>query len=64
VSPAAPANSTRTVSDTLPPPAFLLAEIRSGRRLAYPAGKGNAAILPSMALKSRRVRWLSASSSQ
>ena len=30
----------------------------------YPAGNGNAAILPSMAPNSRRVRWLSASSSQ
>jgi hypothetical protein len=47
-----------------PPVPFLVAEIRSGRRLACPAGKGNAAILPSMAPNSRRVRWLSARSSQ
>ncbi len=28
-------------------------------RLAYPAGEGGAAILPSMVPKSRRVRWRS-----
>ena len=37
--------------DTLPPHASLLAEIRSGRRLVYPAGTDGAAILPSMAAK-------------
>jgi hypothetical protein len=46
------------------PPASLVAEIRSGHRLAYPAGKGNAVILPRMAPNSRRVRWLSSSRSQ
>jgi len=30
----------------------------------YPVGTGSRAILPSMAPKSRRVRWLSASSSE
>ena len=52
------------VSDTLPPPASPLAEIRSARRLAYPAGKGSEAIRRTMLPNSRRVRWLSASSSQ
>jgi hypothetical protein len=30
----------------------------------YPVGTGNAAILPTIAPKSRLVRWLSANSSQ
>ena len=51
-------------SDTLPSPFSLVAEIGSGPRLAYLPGKGNAAILSSMAPKSRRVRWLSANSNQ
>ena len=51
-------------SDTFPAPASLVTETRSGRRLAYPAGEGSAMILPGMASKSRRVRWLSANSSQ
>ena len=45
-------------------PASLLAEIRSGRRLAYPAGKGSEAIRRTMLPNSRRIRWLSASNSQ
>jgi len=51
-------------SDTFPSPACLVAEICSGLRLTYPAGEERAAILPSMAPNSRRVRWLSASKSQ
>ena len=49
-------------SDPFPFRAFLVTEIFSGLRLAYPAGKGSAAILPSMASKSRRI--ISASSSR
>src|ERR1035437_9266513 len=50
-------------SDTFPSPAYLVAEIGHGLRLAYPVGKGSAMILPSMAPNSRRAIWLSASSS-
>lgn len=49
---------------TFPSPASFVAEIGSGRRLTYPAGEDRAAILHSMVPNSRRVRWLSANSSQ
>jgi hypothetical protein len=39
-------------------------EICSALRSPYPAGDGSAAIFRSMPANSRRVRWLSASSSQ
>jgi hypothetical protein len=42
-------------SDTFPSTASFVAEIRSDRRLAYPAGEDKAAILHSMAPNSRRV---------
>jgi len=56
----------QTVKDTCPSP---IGAARFGSRhhrpLGYPAGDGNAAILPSMAtIIGRRVRRLSASSSQ
>ena len=43
-------------SDTSPSRAFLVTEIFSGLRRSYPDGDGSAAILCSMAPKSRRVR--------
>jgi len=43
-------------SDTFPSPVSLLAEIGASLRPAYSAGDDSAAILPSMAPKSRRVR--------
>jgi hypothetical protein len=45
-----PASLSTDCCDTFPSPACSSLEVRSGRRLAYPAGKGSAAILPSMAL--------------
>jgi hypothetical protein len=51
---------TRLSPDRLPPTPFrpdcLSLEVRSDRRSAYPAGKGSAGILPSMAPNNRRVR--------
>ncbi len=47
-----------------PSAASLVDEICSSLRLAYPAGKGSEAIRPTMLPNSRRVRWLSANSSQ
>ncbi len=46
------------------PSASLVTEISFGLGLAYPAGDGSLAILRRMLPNSRRVRWLSASSSQ
>ena len=43
-------------SGTLPFHASLVAEIDIDQPLAYPVGKGSAAILPSMAPNNRRVR--------
>ena len=47
----------------LPTSPVLLADFKRRQQL-YPAGAGSAAILLSMPANSRRVRWLSASSSQ
>ena len=46
------------------PPASVVTGICTALRAAYPAGIGSAAIRRSMPPNSRRVRWLSASSSQ
>jgi hypothetical protein len=43
---------------------YLVTEICCALRAAYPAGTGSVTILCSMPPNSRRVRWLSASSSQ
>jgi hypothetical protein len=51
-----PASLSTDSCDTFPSPACSSLEVRSGRRLAYPAGKGSAATLPSMAPNKRRVR--------
>ena len=51
-------------SDTFPSPAYLVAEICSGLRLACPAGKGSKSIRRTIAPNSRLVRWFSASNSQ
>jgi hypothetical protein len=51
-------------SDTFPSPVCPSLEIRSGRWLAYLAGKGSHLIRRTMVQKDRRIRWLSASSSQ
>ena len=45
-------------SDTFPSPVSLVGEIGAGLRPTYPAGDDSAAILPSLAPKSRRVRGL------
>lgn len=51
-------------SDTFPAPASLAAEICFRLRFAYPAGKGSEAIRRTRLPNNRRVRWLSARSSQ
>jgi hypothetical protein len=43
---------------------FCLRDLRVSAKNPYPAGRGNAVILPRMPANSRRVRWLSASSNQ
>jgi len=45
-------------------PTYLVAEICSGLRFAYSAGNGSEVIRRTMLPNSRRVRWLSARSSQ
>jgi hypothetical protein len=42
--------------DTFPAPASLVTKTRSGRRLAYPAGKGSKSICRTIAVNNRRVR--------
>lgn len=46
------------------PLASLFAKIRSGRRLAYPAGRGGEAIRRTVLPNSRRARWLSVRNSR
>lgn len=46
------------------PAASVLLDDLQARQQRYPAGDGSSAISRSMPAKSRRVRWLSASSSQ
>jgi hypothetical protein len=48
----------------IPLPPYLVTEICCALQAAYPAGNGSVAILRSMPLNNRRVRWLSASSNQ
>jgi hypothetical protein len=53
---AATAPLSTHASDTFPAPASLVTETQSGRRLAYPAGKGSKSIRRTIAADSRRVR--------
>jgi hypothetical protein len=51
-------------ADTPSLPNHLVTDISSALRLDLSAGDGSIAIFPSMLPKSRRFRWLSASSNQ